>query len=202
MRAAEDHATQMTTSTEQRETLRTLLAKMREDWNATGRDPSRPGLHAVLVYRFGFWQRGLPKALRLLLFPIYILMYWFVRNMYGIELPATARIGRRFWIAHQSGIVIHLFAEIGDDCLIRQNVTLGAAGEDWRRGPKLGDRVEVGAGAVIIGGVNIGDDVRVGPNAVVMTNVPAGARVVATPSRIIPPPRAVPEPVREEHVNA
>ena len=188
------------------DSFRGMLARMWEDWDKTGRDPSRPGLHAVLVYRFGFWQRGLPKAARFFLYPVYMLMYWFVRNVYGIELPATARVGRRFRIAHQSGIVVHLFAEIGDDCIIRQNVTMGAAGDDWRRGPTLGNRVEIGAGAVIIGDVTIGDDVRIGPNAVVMTSVPAGSRVVTTPARIIPPPRPASDAAgreqRQEHVSA
>jgi len=117
---------------------------------------------------------------------------FFVRNFYGIELYPTARIGRRFRIAHQHGIVLAQQVVIGDDCLVRQGVTIGAAGlrEEAARPPRLGDRVEVGAGAVLAGPITIGDDVRIGPNAVVMTDVPAGSIVTAPPSRIMtPPPR-------------
>ena len=89
-------------------------------------------------------------------------------------------------IGHQGGIVIHWRAEIGDDCVIRQNATLGAAtGEKFMHAPVLGNRVEVGCGAAIIGRVRIGDDARIGPNAVVTTNVPAGATVVVPPPRIV-----------------
>lgn len=125
-----------------------------------------------------------------------------VRNLYGIELYPTARIGRRLRIAHQHGIVIHPAAVIGDDCMIRHGVTIGADGvrDDGGRAPVLGDRVKLGVGAVIAGPVRIGDDVTVGPNAVVMTNVPAGSIVTAPPSRIMtPPPRRAPasRPVEE-----
>ena len=81
--------------------------------------------------------------------------------------------------------MIHHFSKIGDDCLIHQNVTLGAATDETiDRGPILGNRVEIGAGAALIGGVVIGDDVRIGPNAVVTMNIPAGSTVVAPPPRI------------------
>ena len=79
----------------------------------------------------------------------------FVRNVYGIQLSPQTQIGRRLRIVHQHGIVIHKSAVIGDDCLIRHGVTIGAA-----RGPgapRLGDRVEVGAGAVLVGNIRIGD---------------------------------------------
>jgi len=82
--------------------------------------------------------------------------------------------------------VIHPKAEIGDDCLIRQNVTIGAASHDRpREAPKLGNGVQVGSGAAILGNVKIGDGVRIGPNAVVMTSVPAGVIVFAAPARIL-----------------
>jgi serine O-acetyltransferase len=123
------------------------------------------------------------------------------RNVYGIELSDRTRIGRRLRIAHQNGIVIHGQAVIGDDCVIRQGVTLGArgGGRGSRTGkvpgaPHLGDRVEIGVGAVLAGPIRIGDDVVIGPNAVVMTHVPAGAIVSAPPARVIgqPPRRDTP----------
>lgn len=164
-----------------------LRTQIIEDWQAHGRDWTLPGFRAVAVYRFGRWLKERAKGrFRSLLFVIYRMLHRFVRNHYGIELHETAKIGRRFVVGHQSGIVIHFNSEFGDDCLVRQNVTIGAI--DMARitnGPKFGHRVHIGAGAVIVGGVRIGDDVRIGPNAIVMTDVPAGATVFAEPSRII-----------------
>jgi serine O-acetyltransferase len=164
-----------------------LWQLIREDWDANGRVWTKPGFRAVAVHRFGAWAMRQRPVIRAPLFRLYITLFRWVRNNYGIELPYSTRVGRRFRIGHQGGIVIHPRARIGDDCCIRQNVTIGAATADRSsEAPTLGDRVEVGAGAVIIGRITIGDDVRVGPNAVVMTNVPAGSTAFAAPARIIP----------------
>ena len=80
---------------------------------------------------------------------------------------------------------------IGDDCLIRQGVTIGAATKR-HESPVLGDRVEVGAGAVIAGAITIGDDVVIGPNAVVMSDVPSGSIVASAPARVFPRPWTAP----------
>ncbi len=155
-----------------------------------------PGMQALIMYRFGVWQRGLQKGLlRSACWGLYILMHIFVRNVYGIEIFSRAQIGRRLKIAHQSGIVLHPKVEMGDDCLIRQGVSIGRAsnrgGGIRAQAPKIGNRVDIGAGAVIAGGITIGDDVVIGPNTVVLTNVPDGALVTVTPSRIIGrPPRS------------
>jgi acyl carrier protein len=103
--------------------------------------------------------------------------------MYGVDLPWRAQVGRRLKIGHVGGIVISHEAIIGDDCLIRQNVTIGAAGHDGGS-PRIGDRVEIGAGAVIIGNISVGDGALIGPNVVVSTDIPAGARVVAPAPRL------------------
>lgn len=173
---------------------------MREDHTANDRSRMvwtvwTPGFQALLAYRLGVWCNGIrPAALRAPARLAVGFLRFFVRNFYGIELYPTASIGRRLRIAHQHGIVIHPRAMIGDDCLIRQGVTIGATGgtrDDRAPPPRLGNRVQVGAGAVLAGPITIGDDVRIGPNCVVMTNVPAGSIVTAPPSRIMtPPPRA------------
>ncbi len=166
-----------------------LWQQIREDWIAHGRDWTLPGFRAVAVYRFGVWRMGVRLApLRMLYSFLYRRLFRYVRNHYGIELYYTARIGRRLQIAHQGAIVIHDHAVIGDDCIVRQGVTIGAArlGPDHKP-PVIGNRVSVGAGAVIIGSVTIGDDVMIGPNAMVMSTVPDGATVTAMPARVIPP---------------
>jgi serine O-acetyltransferase len=163
-----------------------LVALLREDWVANGRAWDRPGFRAVAVHRFGVWLLAKPRIVRAPLYRVYRLLFRFMRNHYGIELPLTTRVGRRLSIGHQGGIVIHPRAEIGDDVVLRQNVTIGAASADrTHEAPRLGDRVEVGAGAVVIGRVRIGDGARIGPNAVVMSDVPAGATAFAAPARVI-----------------
>ena len=168
--------------------IKTLVKQIQEDWQLHFRDWTMPGFRAMAVYRIGHWiyvrREG---TLRNIAFRLYLVMYRYVRNQYGIELPATTSVGRRLMLGHQSGIVIHPHAEIGDDCMIRQNVTIGSATPDrvFQEAPKLGNRVQVGAGAVIVGKVTIGDGARIGPTAVVLTNVPAGASVFVAAPRII-----------------
>ena len=164
-----------------------LWSLVREDYVVNGRDWTRPGFRALFMYRLGVWRMGVRLSLVRKLFSFaYRMMHRYVRNHYGIELHYTATVGRRFRIAHQGGVVIHEHARIGDDCTIRQGVTIGAAATySAESAPVLGDRVDVGAGAKIIGGVSIGDDVRIGVNAVVMSDVPPGATAFAAPARVI-----------------
>lgn len=165
-------------------------SQLKEDYITHDASLTKPGLHAIWVYRFGRRVLSMPAPLRIPLKLLYKPLHWFVRNFYGIELPETTQVGRRLRIGHQSGIVIHYNSVIGHDCLIRQNCTLGAgSGAFADKGPILGNNVELAAGVVIVGGVQIGDGVRIGPNAVVMVNVPAGSTVVTPPPRIIPPPK-------------
>lgn len=179
----------MATLDEQR---RGFWAQVREDWQVNGADWTRPGFRAVFMHRFGVWRLGLKNpVIRKPMSVLYRWMHRFVRNRYGIELHDTASIGRRFRIAHQGAIVVHEHAVIGDDCTIRQGVTLGAAATyDPRQAPVLGDGVDVGAGAMLIGRVKVGDGARIGVNAVVMADVPAGATAFAAPARVIQLPKA------------
>jgi serine O-acetyltransferase len=184
--------------------FRELVELIREDYRTQNCEWTRPGFRAVAVHRFGVWVQtvGRPWLSHAVLKSIYNFLYVCVRNHYTIELPLTTKVGRRLAIGHQGGIVIHFFSQIGDDCTILQNVTLGAAtAATIERGPILGDRVEVGCGAAIIGGVVIGNDVRIGPNAVVTMNVPAGSTVVAPPPRIVQLTKS-PAPFTAPAVNA
>jgi serine O-acetyltransferase len=164
-----------------------LLEQIREDYRSHYRAWHLPGFQAVVVHRFGKWTRTLPPLPRLTLRFFYKVGFFFVRNVYGIELPDTVKLGRRVVIGHQGGIVIHPNAEIGDDCVIRQGCSVAAAtAERWsEQVPRLGSRVSMGAGSVVLGPVVVGDGARIGPNAVVVTNIPAGAMVVVDPPRVI-----------------
>ncbi|MFS8117389.1 MAG: serine O-acetyltransferase [Microcoleus sp.] len=164
-----------------------LWQQIKEDWIAHGRDWTKPGFRAVAVQRFGVWRMQVePKLLRAPLSIIYRSLYRKVRNSYGIDLPYTVKLGRRVVIEHQNAIIIHGYCTIGDDCIIRQGVTLGNRYLDKPlESPQLGDRVNVGAGAKILGKVNLGDDVNIGANAVVLSDVPAGQTAVGIPAKIL-----------------
>jgi serine acetyltransferase len=164
-----------------------FLGQLAEDWRTHGRDWTRPGFQAVAIHRFGNWRMKIgPKVLRAPFSVLYRALYRGVRNFYGIELPYSAQVGRRVCFEHQSGIVIHGNSVIGDDCILRQNVTLGNRSlSDPLAAPRLGNRVNVGAGAKILGPVSIGDGAQIGANAVVHIDVPGGAVAVGIPARIM-----------------
>jgi len=164
-----------------------MLAQVREDWVTHGRDWTLPGFRAVAVHRFGNWRLGIqPKLVRAPFSVAYRLMFRAVRNLYGIELPYTAHVGRRVVFEHQHGIVIHGQARIGDECVIRHQVTLGNRHLGHpEEAPRLGKGVNVGAGSKILGAVSIGDGASIGANAVVLRSVPAGASAVGVPARVI-----------------
>jgi serine O-acetyltransferase len=158
---------------------------VREDYAAHNREWTRPGFQALAVYRFGVWRMKIrAKPLRVPLSAAYRAMFVAVRNFYGIELPFTASIGRRVVFEHQHGIVVHGSTVIGDDCIVRHGVTFGIRRMDrLDDAPVLGRRVNIGAGAKIIGHVQIGDDAAIGANAVVLEDVPAGVLVIGIPAK-------------------
>jgi len=148
-----------------------------------------PGFHSIFVYRWGTWAMSIKN--RIIKFPmlaLYVTGQRFVRNFYGIELERTVKLGRRVELVHQHGIVIHKYAQIGNDVIIRHSVTFGAA-IDWvvGEGPIIGSRVSFSPGVVITGNIIIGDDVSIGPNCTVTKNVPSGRTL------FVPPPRSIPK---------
>lgn len=170
----------------------TLWQQWRSDWRAHGSDWTKPGFRAVAAHRLGVWRMRLePQILRAPFSVLYRILYRHARNVYSIDLPYSVKLGQRVVIEHSGGIVIHGSAEIGDDCILRQGVTLGNRYlEKPFDAPCLGKRVNVGAGAKILGAVQIGDDAQIGANAVVLSNVPAGATAVGIPARVLPAKRA------------
>ncbi len=176
--------------------------QLREDWQAHGCDWTKPGFRAVAVHRFGVWRMTLqPKLLRAPFSLCYRLCYRHVRNVYGIDLPYTVKLGRRVIIEHQGAIVIHGHSQIGDDSIIRQGVTLGNRYLDRPlEAPCLGKRVNVGAGAKILGALTLGDDVNVGANAVVLIDVPSQQTAVGIPAQLLKSkPAQTPAPGHSEH---
>jgi serine O-acetyltransferase len=139
-----------------------------------------PGFHAVMLHRIShsLYKAGVP------FFPRFISQL--SRFLTGIEIHPGATIGHRFFIDHGMGVVIGETAEIGDDVLIYQGVTLGGTGhERGKRHPTLGNRVVVGTGAKVLGGITIGDNVKIGAGSVVVHSVPADSTVVGIPGRVV-----------------
>ncbi len=161
-----------------------LLALWREDFATHDRSWFEPGLLAVAVHRFGNARMGVQNRwLRAPLTLLYRLLYTLVNWVWGIDLPYTTRLGRRVRIWHHGGIVLGARA-IGDDVHIRHNTTFGVANRrELTAKPIIGDRVEIGVGACILGAVTVGDDSTVGPNSVVLKDVPRGALVLGVPAR-------------------
>jgi serine O-acetyltransferase len=136
---------------------RALLQSIRDYQNATGLFAGIKRKYAVLRHRF-----------------------WSVVT--GADIPVNAKIGGGLLIPHPNGIVIHPDAQIGVNCLLFQQVTIGANDRGF---PILGGHVDVGAGAKILGPVHIGDHARIGANAVVLIDVPPHGVAVGNPARIV-----------------
>ena len=139
-----------------------------------------PGLHAVWMYRLAhfFWSHGGKTFARLI--------SHLTRFLTGIEIHPGAKIGQRFFIDHGMGVVIGETTEIGDDVLMYQGAVLGGTTpEKKKRHPTIGNRVIIGADAVVLGAIEIGDDARIGSGSVVVKPVPPGATVVGVPGRIV-----------------
>ena len=125
--------------------------------------------------RRGVWHRTMRRVARVRH------MFWSILTQTDIGLEAT--LGNRLLLPHPNGVVIHENAEIGDDCMIMQQVTVGMIGDS--EVPVIGNGVYIGAGAKIIGKLAVGDGARIGANAVVMSDVPPHCTAVGVPARII-----------------
>jgi serine O-acetyltransferase len=139
-------------------------------------------LHAIILYRIAHAlhvRLGVPLLPRLL---SVVARFWT-----GVEIHPAARIGRRCFIDHGTGVVIGETAEVGDDCVMFHNVTLGGTGKiAGKRHPTVRDNVFIGTGATLLGPITIGSNVKIGANAFIhMHDVPANCTVTGTPARIV-----------------
>ncbi len=138
------------------------------------------GLHAVLAYRVSH------ILYKKRLFTLARVISQLARFITGVEIHPGAKIGKGLFIDHGSGVVIGETAEIGDNCLIYQGVTLGGTGkEKGKRHPTLGNNVMVGSGARVLGPFKVGDNVKIAANAVVLEEIPADSTAVGVPARIV-----------------
>ena len=139
-----------------------------------------PGVHALIYHRIANWfyRHNLQFLAR-----------WVSqhsRRKTGIEIHPGATIGKRLVIDHGMGIVIGETAEIGDDVLLYQGVTLGGTGKDvGKRHPTIGNNVLIGSGAKVLGPFKVGDNSRIAANAVVLKEIPPDSTAVGVPARVV-----------------
>lgn len=144
------------------------------------------GLWAIAVYRFG---REVRKAqlpiISLILKLIAFLLFKLMEILTGISLPASAQIGKGFYVGHFGGIILHSDVKIGENCSIGPGVLIGTRGGGRKGTPVIGDHVYIGVGAKVLGNIKVGNNVKIGANAVVLEDIPDGFTVVGIPAKII-----------------
>ena len=139
-----------------------------------------PGFQAIVMHRIThkLWKIKLPLIPRIL--------SQLNRSITGIEIHPGAKIGRKVFIDHGMGVVIGETAEIGNNCLLYQGVTLGGTGKSHgKRHPTLQENVVVGAGAKVLGSITVGPNTRIGAGSVVVRSVSANSTVVGVPGRVV-----------------
>ena len=152
-----------------------------EDFATYGRDPLSPGFWAVAVHRLGNARMSVrSKLLRAPLTAAYRAAFHGVVALWGIDLPYNVKLGRRVRIEHHGCLMLGA-RQIGDDVVIRHSVTMGLRQRGAQAFPTIGNRVEIGPGACIVGGLKVGDGSYIGANSVICHNVRPGSTVMGIP---------------------
>jgi serine O-acetyltransferase len=164
-----------------------MFDNIRADLRTYSGDWSRQGFWAMVVYRFGRWRYTLkiPVVRKCFSF-LYKFMYKVVQVLTGIELPCEVPVGKNFRIDHFGYVVVSGFAKFGDGCVLRSGVVVGLQRTEDPGAPTIGNNVDIGTGAKVLGKITIGNDVLIGANSVVITDVPDNSIAVGIPARIIP----------------
>ena len=164
-----------------------MFDNIRADLRAHGGNWGAQGFWALVVYRFGRWRyRVKPALLRKIFSLLYKIAFKFTQVITGIELPCEVEIGHNFVIDHFGGIVISGYSKFGNNCRIRNGVVVGLRRVDQPCAPVIGNNVDIGAGAKVLGPIKIGDDVVIGANAVVIHDVPDHCIAAGVPAVIKP----------------
>jgi serine O-acetyltransferase len=162
-----------------------MFENIRSDFRAHDRDCWAQGFWVMLIYRFGRWRYSVrPAIVRKFFSLIYKVLFKFIQIITGIELPCEAEVGSNFVIDHFGGIIVSGYTKFGDNCRIRNGVTIGLRKIEEQIAPVIGNNVDIGAGAKLLGPIKIGDNVVIGANAVVLCDVPANSIAVGVPATI------------------
>ena len=164
-----------------------MFQDIREDLRSYDGNWGAQGFWVMVVYRFGRWRYNVrPAILRKLLSLIYRVLFKFIQIITGIELPCEVAIGRNFVIDHFGGIIISGYTQFGNNCRIRNGVVIGLRRIEDKVAPIIGDNVDIGTGAKILGPIRVGNNVVIGANAVVICDVPDNSIAVGVPAVIRP----------------
>jgi serine O-acetyltransferase len=164
-----------------------FLENIRADLRAYDGNWGAQGFWAMVVYRFGRWRYTIKFApLRKLMSLIFRILFKLTHILTGIELPCEVVVGKNFVIDHFGGIVINGQARFGDDCRIRSGVVVGLSRVSEPCAPVIGNNVDIGTGAKILGPITIGNNVLIGANAVVIRDVPDNSIAVGVPAVVKP----------------
>lgn len=164
-----------------------LIWNIRRDLQNYANDWTCQGFWTMVTYRFGRWRYTIrPTVVRKVMSLVYKIFYKVTQILTGIELPCEVSVGNNFRIDHFGGIIISGYASFGDDCVVRNDVTVGLKNIEDKTAPKIGNKVNIGAGAKILGRITIGDNVDIGANAVVIRSVPDNSIAVGIPATIHP----------------
>ncbi len=159
-----------------------LMRLIREDLAA---NPHAKSKFVLTYYRLAHASLHSHRAIQVAGIPLRVSYRLVVDWLMGIDIPSKTRIGRRPILYHGHSLVINEGAIIGDDCILRHSVTIGnkitESGES--KAPHVGNGVEFGAGAVVIGAIEIGDFVTIGALSVVTRSVPPNTTVAGNPAR-------------------
>ena len=163
-----------------------LFKELKEDLKTYDGNRWAPGYRVMRVYRFGRWRYKFNNPLiRKPLSLLYKILYRRIISITGIELPCEVPVGSGTRIDHHSDIIISGYAKIGKGCILRSGVTIGLKNVEHHLAPTIGDNVDIGCGAKILGNITIGNNVKIGANAVVLQDVPDNCLAVGIPAKII-----------------
>lgn len=138
------------------------------------------GFHALVMYRFAHFMYVHNYKL------VARIVSQIAKFFTGIEIHPGAKIGSGVFIDHGEGVVIGETAEIGNNVVIYQGVTLGGTGKDkGKRHPTIEDNVMISAGAKVLGPFTVGKNAKIGAGSIVLNEVPANATVVGVPGRVV-----------------
>lgn len=141
-------------------------------------------IYPIAWYRFGRFLMQIENAfIRRIVFIPYYFIFRFIELIFGISIPPTAIIGGGLRIWHFGQIFLNAETVIGQDVTIRQNVTIGSK-DDSGRSPVIGDNVEIGAGAMLIGDISVGNNSKIGAMSLINKDVPPGAIAYGIPMRL------------------
>ncbi|MFZ1692342.1 MAG: serine acetyltransferase [Flavobacteriales bacterium] len=157
-----------------------------QDWSAGKGNPK--SRLVMLLFRIAHLLRQ--STITFILFLPYFIAYrigveWFL----CIELPWKTRIGPGFRIEHGQALVVNDGTVFGANCTVRNSCTIGnrqLKDGSISKAPRFGDRVNIGANAIIIGPITIGHDVAIGAGAVVVKDVPDNCAAIGNPARNVP----------------